>query len=89
MPRFKIEFKRSAEREFGRLPRTMMERFAMAFDDLRDDPMKRRPGVDVKRLHGTKNTWRLRIGDYRGIYELEGDKLIFTRFGRRGNVYSV
>ena len=45
--------------------------------------------MDVKPLRGLRGAWRLRIGDYRGIYELEPGKVRFTRFGHRSNVYEV
>lgn len=84
-----IFFKPSAEREFRRLPREIQRRFAKAFEALAEEPTRARPGLDVKPLRGVKATWRLRVGDYRGIYEVELGKLRFTRFGHRSKVYEV
>ena len=84
-----IFFKSSAEREFRRLSREIQGRFARAFESLAEDPTRPRPGLDVKPLRGVKDTWRLRVGDYRGIYEVEPGKVRFTRFGHRSNVYEV
>ncbi len=84
-----IFFKPSAEREFRRLPREIQERFAAAFESLAEEPTRPRPGLDIKSLRGVKGTWRLRVGDYRGIYEVEPSKVRFTRFGHRSNVYEV
>lgn len=87
--RTSIYVKPSAEREFRRLPREIQRRFANAFEALAEDPTRARPGLDVKPLRGLRGAWRLRIGDYRGIYELEPGKVRFTRFGHRSNVYEV
>jgi mRNA interferase RelE/StbE len=87
VPAYEIEFTSSAERAFRKLPQEVQRRFSRAFDLLRQDPRRRRPGCDVRLLSGAANAWRLRVGDYRGIYAIEGLKVIFTRFGHRANVY--
>ena len=84
-----IFFKPSAEREFRRLSRDIQRRFAEAFELLAEEPTRPRPGLDVRPLRGVRSTWRLRVGDYRGIYEVEPGKIRFTRFGHRSNVYDV
>ncbi len=84
-----IFFKPSAEREFRRLPREVQRRFVKAFELLAEGPTRPRPSLDVKALRGVKDTWRLRVGDYRGIYEVEPGKIRFTRFGHRSTVYEV
>jgi len=87
MPGFEIEFTVSAEREFRKLPRDAQRRFAAAFELLREDPKRRRPKCDIRLLSGSANAWRLRVGDYRGIYAIEGSKVAFTKFGHRSEVY--
>jgi mRNA-degrading endonuclease RelE of RelBE toxin-antitoxin system len=84
-----IFFKPSAEREFRRLPKDAQRRFVKALVPLAEDSTRPRPGLDVKPLRGVKDTWRLRVGDYRGIYVVEPGKVTFTRFGRRSNIYDV
>ncbi len=76
----------SAERELMHLPRDIQRRFAEAFDELERDP-RPRPGLDIKPLRGMKGAWRLRVGSYRGIFEMAEDELRFTRFGHRKDVY--
>jgi len=49
--------------------------------------LKPRPGLDIKPLRGMKGTWRLRIGSYRGIFEMEAGQVRFTRFGHRKEIY--
>ena len=82
----RILISRSAERELARLPWDVQERFAKAFGELEKDP-RPRPGLDVKPLRGMKGAWRLRVGSYRGIYELEEGQVRFTRFGHRKEIY--
>ena len=63
-----ILFKSSAEREFRRLPRGVQRRFMRAFESLAEEPTRPRPGLDIRRLRGMRDAWRLLAGDYRGIY---------------------
>jgi addiction module RelE/StbE family toxin len=78
---------RSAEREFQRLERTVQERFATAIELLRDNPARARPGLDIRPMKGLKGMWRLRVGDYRGIYQRDERIITFTRFAHRSDVY--
>ncbi len=82
----RVLISRSAERELARLPRDIQRRFADALDELEKDP-KPRPGLDIRPPRGMKGAWRLRVGSYRGIYELGEGELRFTRFGHRKDVY--
>lgn len=82
----RILISRTAERELAHLPRDIQQRFAAAFDELEKDP-RPRAGLDVKPLRGMKNAWRLRVGSYRGIFEIGEGEVRFTRFGHRKDVY--
>ena len=87
MAAYEIDFTSSAEKAFRRLPQAVRHRFSAAFVLLGQDPRRRRPGCDVRRLSGAANAWRLRVGDYRGIYAIEESKIVFTRFGHRKDIY--
>lgn len=87
MAAYEIEFTRSAEKAFRKLPGGVRRRFSAALDLLRSDPRHGRPGCDVRLLSGAANAWRLQVGDYRGIYAIEESKIVFTRFGHRKDVY--
>jgi mRNA interferase RelE/StbE len=45
-------------------------------------------GLDIKALHGREG-FRLRSGDYRAIYEIEGEQInvLVLDAGPRGNMY--
>ena len=42
---------------------------------------------DVKKLKDSENVYRLRVGDYRVIFELEGDTITIYDIGNRKDVY--
>ena len=57
---------------------------------LEDDPFKNRSKAGIKKLKGTKgreDLYRLRIGDYRAVYAVEGDIVWVTEILLRGKVY--
>jgi len=42
---------------------------------------------DVKKLQGSKNEYRLRVGEYRVLFELVGTRIIVYTLGRRKDIY--
>lgn len=84
-----IFLKASAARELARLPKEIQHRFGQAFDLLLENPTRARPGLDIKRLRGGRSAWRIRVGDYRGVYELDRGVVTFTRFGHRSKIYDI
>jgi mRNA-degrading endonuclease RelE of RelBE toxin-antitoxin system len=78
-----------AEKELGNLPADVIDRFAHVFAQLEEDPYRPRPGCDIRLLRGHPRVRAVRVGNYRGIYEvLEEEKEVwFTKFGHRGSVY--
>ena len=43
--------------------------------------------VNLKKLRGHKNYFRIRVGDYRAGIALEGDTVVFVRFLNRKDIY--
>lgn len=43
---------------------------------------------DVKRLTNFTPEYRLRVGDYRVLFEIEGDRVIIYRIKHRSGAYS-
>jgi mRNA interferase RelE/StbE len=41
----------------------------------------------VTELVGGQGSWRLRKGDYRALYRIEGESLIVFEIGHRGEIY--
>ena len=45
------------------------------------------PDGDVKKLQGTASKYRLRVGDYRVIFDKQGNILYIEKIGNRGEIY--
>lgn len=82
---YTILFKHSADRALQRLPESLQKRIVAQVDELAHDP---RPQGSVK-LAGQVEMWRIRIGSYRVIYEIQDDRLIVLvlRVAHRKDVY--
>ena len=80
-----IRIESAAQKSFDRLPSEQRERISEAISNLADVP--RPPGV--KKMRGYKNLWRIRVGQYRVVYQIHDDVLlvIVIRLGARNNVY--
>ena len=81
---WRLEFKRSAEREFDRLPRVVRERLRSRIDRLVENPKP--PGS--RKLTGS-SLYRIRVGDYRVIYSVDEDEqvVVVTRVRHRSRAY--
>jgi mRNA interferase RelE/StbE len=83
---FQILFKKSAEKELVRLPKSDIKRISQAIDELAINP---RPSGS-KKLEGQRESlWRIRIGNYRVIYFIEDTIRIveIRRIGHRKDIY--
>ena len=82
---YTLLIKRSAERDLHRLPRALFERVNERILALRDDP--RPPGG--RKLAGALEGWRIRMGDYRILYQIDDDAQTVTivRVKHRREVY--
>ena len=71
--------------QIKKLPRPARARVLDAIEDLGKDP---RPH-GVKKLSGEKTAWRIRIGEYRVIYDVFDTELVVTvvRAAHRREVY--
>ena len=63
---YRVVVERSAEKDLRKLALDMRSRVADALRSLANDP---RP-VGSRKLAGTKHDWRIRVGEYRIIYEI-------------------
>ncbi len=66
MPNYAIRFIRSARKELESLPDALVVRIFKKIEALEGDP---RP-VGCKKLKGSSNLWRIRVGDYRIVYSI-------------------
>ncbi len=66
-----VEFKRSARKELSNLPQDIHARVLRAVMNLSENP---RP-AGCKKLCA-ENLWRIRVGNYRVVYEILDDALV-------------
>ena len=64
---YTVVFTQSARKELERLPQASARRILRVIERLSTDP---RP-AGVRKLQGTEDLWRLRVGDYRIVYAVE------------------
>lgn len=85
MPLYTIAIKKSAEKEIAALPLAVVEKIYQALNELTIDP---RP-VGVKKLVGHKNLYRIRVSDYRIIYNIEDKvlQILILKVGHRKDIY--
>lgn len=85
-PSYRIEFAPRAARQFRSLTLAVQARLAPRIDALATDP---RPGAAV-RMAGTEDEiYRIRVGDYRVIYEIRDATLLVlvVKIGHRREIY--
>jgi mRNA interferase RelE/StbE len=80
-----IEYTREADKALARMPRNFRELLVSKIEGLARDPFG---AVNVRKLVGQPG-YRLRVGDWRVIYDVEQERLVVRvlRIGPRGGVY--
>ncbi len=83
---YHILFAKQADKALRKMPRKMAQLIRQKLEQLAENPLARNP--NVTRLQGRPG-YRLRVGDWRVIYEVEDDRLIILvlRIAPRGGVY--
>jgi mRNA interferase RelE/StbE len=67
---YEVYLEGAAERDLRRLPEEIFRRIIPHIRSLGENP--RPPGC--RKLAGSENDWRIRIGDYRVVYEIDETK---------------
>lgn len=79
---FKIIWDKKAQHELDRLEVLIARRIILKVRELEEDPFSK----DIKRLKG-ETSFRLRVGDYRIIFDIIRDTIIILTLGHRKNIY--
>lgn len=81
-PRYAIEYGPSALDDLDRLPARERAQILRKIERLR-------LGLhgNLKRLHQAEAMYRLRMGDYRVLFDVEGAVIVIRRVGNRKDVY--
>ena len=82
--KYRVILPKSVQRELDRLPDEVVRRILARLAGLETNP---RP-PDVKKLKG-RAAWRIRVGDYRVIYEIHDRELqiLVITVGHRREIY--
>jgi mRNA interferase RelE/StbE len=85
MDSYQIEWKGSAQKELRKLPTEMIPKIMEAVDALSKNPFP----LNCRKLTGSEQTWRIRIGNYRVIYNVFSSILVIeiVRVAHRKDAY--
>ena len=82
--RYSVIVQRRAQKRIARFPEDIQNRIEESLQALSDEP--RPPGS--RKLQGREG-WRLRVGDYRAIYEIDDEarEVLVVAVGHRRDIY--
>ncbi len=72
MADYSVTFARSARKELEALTAALVRRIFPKVEGLAKEPRPK----GCRKLRGEKNLWRIRIGDYRVVYEVKEDEKV-------------
>ena len=79
----KYLFTESARKDLSKLDSAAVEKIHSALKRYLADPLKHAK----KLIHFSLGTYRFRIGEYRVIFDIEGQDIIILRVGHRQSIY--
>jgi mRNA interferase RelE/StbE len=82
---FDLQWRKSTRKDLRRIPREAVSRIVAAVAKLAEEPLPH----GSEKLTGSERTYRIRVGDYRVVYELLRDAKIveIQRVRHRKDVY--
>ncbi len=85
MATYRIKIEKRVVKSLLALPKKVRHQLSTAIDSLAENP---RP-TGTKKLAGSTNLYRLRVGSYRIIYKIEDAELIvlLVKIGHRRDIY--
>lgn len=85
MASFRLEWRASAAKELRKIDRQLIPRIVAAAEQLAHEPFP----SGAKKLQGTESIYRIRVGDYRIVYEVNAAEvvIIIVRVRHRKEVY--
>jgi mRNA interferase RelE/StbE len=87
---YEIKLHKEVAKALSRIEPKLRTRIIRGLHALQENPYEPRPSADIVRLRGTRgrqDLFRLRIGDYRAIYAIEGNVVRVTDLFHRGRGY--
>jgi len=84
LKKFKIVYAKPVEKDVKRLEEKTIDRLKKALQRLMDNPFPIiATGKTIKKLEIKEHTYRLRVGEYRVIYRIEGEEVIVLKIIHR------
>jgi mRNA interferase RelE/StbE len=80
--RYTINWTKGALEELNKLEPYIARRIIKKVDELSENPFSK----DIKRLKGS-DAFRLRVGDYRVIFDISENIILILKVGHRKNIY--
>ena len=88
MTKYEVLLSETALRQYKRISSDLQKKIKSNLAELKNDPYRPRPKADIKKLKGPKRDYyRLRIGNYRAIYIIEGKKVKVAKILPRSSAY--
>lgn len=90
MKQYKVLLSQTANRQLLGLGNEEIKNIKTHLLNLSENPYRKRPGADIKKLEGSFNPelWRLRVGKYRAVYTITDHQVKVTEIIHRGKGYS-
>ncbi len=87
MSKYRVELVKSAKKEFDDLPSKVQNKVIEALKFLAENPFSEL--LRIKKLKGAHSLYRIRVGDYRVVYEVRHGALVVLviKIGHRRDVY--
>jgi len=73
---FKLQLSRTAQKALDKLPSYVMKKIFTHLEELKRDPYRPRPLMDIVPVAGSKKLYRLRVGKLRVEYEVNDEENI-------------
>lgn len=82
---YRIEVKRSAAKTLKKIPKANRKRIVDKIDSLAESL----PNPDTTKMKGNNPFHKVRVGDYRIVYEIQEDVLVIlvVKIGHRKDIY--
>ena len=82
---YRVEIKKSAAKSLAKMPEADQKRIAEKIDNLSENL----PAPETTKLKGNNPFHRIRVGDYRIVFEIQDDILLIlvVKIGHRRDIY--
>lgn len=83
----RVIYEKAALKGLRAMPPKLAQTLQRKLADFAANPHQAHAGLDVQRMAGMVNGWRLRQGGWRALFYLHADVMVVTEIGTRGGIY--